>query len=207
MFDENLVDVKNLLKNSSSSQAANGKQPGQKSLVNLQGVQPFYTKKDRYDKTLVFESRFESGNLAAALKINEHDYYLTLQNDVNTCGNTQWFFYRVSGTVKGENVRFNLLNLCKPDSLYNDGMKVLVYSEKNVQAKDIGWHRGGTKIAYYQNGIRKEGQKGFKSLYTLTFSYEFQYDEDHVFFAYCYPYTYTELLEDLNTIMADPIKQ
>jgi hypothetical protein len=113
----------------------------------------------------------------------------------------------VSGTVKYETVRFNLLNLCKPDSLYNDGMKVLVYSEKNSLAKDIGWHRGGDKIAYYQNGIRKEGQKVFKSLYTLTFSYEFEYDNDNVYFAYCYPYTYTEMLEDINAIMTDPIKQ
>jgi hypothetical protein len=32
---ENLIDVRNLLKNSTSSQAANGKQPGQKALVNL----------------------------------------------------------------------------------------------------------------------------------------------------------------------------
>ena len=40
------------------------------------------------DKTLIFESRFESGNLAAALKVNDNDYYLALQNDVNTSGNT-----------------------------------------------------------------------------------------------------------------------
>ena len=99
------------------------------------------------------------------------------------------------------------MNLCKPDSLYNDGMKVLVYSEKHAHEKDIGWHRGGTKIAYYQNGIRKDGIKGYRSLYTLTFTYEFEYDQDNVFFAYCYPYTYTELVEELNTIMADPIKQ
>jgi hypothetical protein len=74
---------------------------------------------------------------------------LALQNDVNTCGNTQWFFFRASNVKANQTVRFNLLNLCKADSLYNDGMKVLVYSEKNAQEKDIGWHRGGTKIAYY----------------------------------------------------------
>jgi len=86
-----------------------------------------------------------------------------------------------------------MLNLCKPDSLYNEGMKVLIYSEKFAAAKDIGWHRGGQKIAYYPNGIRKEGSKGFKTMYTMTF-------------AYCYPYTYTELMDELNAIMADPIK-
>lgn len=106
-------------------------------------------KKEANDRTLIFESRFESGNLAAALKIDDNDYHLALQNDVNTLGNTQWFFFRVSNTQASHSVRFSLLNLCKPDSLYNEGMKVLVYSERNAQEKDIGWHRGGTKIAYY----------------------------------------------------------
>jgi hypothetical protein len=99
-----------------------------------------------------------------------------------------------------------MLNLCKPDSLYNEGMKVLIYSEKHAQEKDIGWHRGGTKVAYYANGIRKDGIKNFRTLYTMTFTYEFEYDDDKVYFAYCYPYTYTELIEELNTIVADPIK-
>lgn len=42
-----------------------------------------------------------------------------------------------------------MLNLCKPDSLYNEGMKILIYSEKMAAHRDIGWHRGGTKISYY----------------------------------------------------------
>ena len=176
-------------------------------MVNLTGIEPYYQKKDKFDKTLIFESRFESGNLAAALKVNENDYYLALQNDVNTQGNTQWFFFRVSNTKSYSAVRFNMLNLCKPDSLFNEGMKVLIYSEKHAQEKDVGWHRGGTKIAYYPNGIRKEGQKSFRTLYTMTFTYEFEYEDDNVYFAYCYPYTYTELIEELNAIMADPIKQ
>ena len=40
----------------------------------------------------------------------------------------------------------------------------------------------------------------------MTFTYEFEYTDDKVYFAYCYPYTYTELVEELNTIVADPIK-
>lgn len=125
---------------------------------------------------------------------------------MNTTGNTQWFLFRVSNTRAYSLVRFSMLNLCKPDSLYNEGMKVLIYSEKFAAVKDIGWHRGGQKIAYYPNGVRKEGSKGFKTMYTMTFSYEFEFDDDIVYFAYCYPYTYTELMDELNTIMADPIK-
>jgi hypothetical protein len=35
---------------------------------------------------------------------------------------------------------------------------------------------------------------------------EIEFDDDIVYFAYCYPYTYTELMDELNAIMADPIK-
>ena len=41
------------------------------------------------DKTLVFESRFESGNLSMAMKVSDEEYNLVLQNDINSKGNTQ----------------------------------------------------------------------------------------------------------------------
>lgn len=85
----------------------------------------YYTPTGPEDKTLVFESRFECGNLNMALKMNENEYNLLLQNDINTNGHTQWFFFRVGNTTKGQTVKFNILNLAKPDSLYNYGMKVL----------------------------------------------------------------------------------
>ena len=90
-------------------------------------VKPYYTPKEG-DRTLVFDSRFESGNLAIALKVSDTEYNLLLQNDINTQGHTQWFFFRVENTFKGDSIRFNILNLCKSDSLYNHGMKVLVFS-------------------------------------------------------------------------------
>lgn len=40
------------------------------------------------DKTLIFESRFESGNLLAAIKVSDTEYDLVLQNDINTNGHT-----------------------------------------------------------------------------------------------------------------------
>jgi len=103
-----------------------------------------------------------------------------------------------------------MLNLCKPDSLYNEGMRVLVYSEKRAAEKDIGWHREGENISYYRNGICKnDSAKSIasnKSYYTHTFTYNFEYENDVVYFAYCYPYTYSDMIEDLNKISSDPIK-
>lgn len=53
--------------------------------------------------------------------------------------------------------------MTKPDFLYNQGMKILQYSELD---KDNSWQRTGTSIAYYKNSIpKKEG-----NYYTLTFT-------------------------------------
>ena len=48
---------------------------------------------DPKDKTLLFESRFESGNLYLAQKVSDTEYNCLMQNDINTNGHTQWFFF------------------------------------------------------------------------------------------------------------------
>ena len=59
------------------------------------------------------------------------------------------FFFRTTNVFKGTSVKFNILNHTKSDSLFNFGMKVLVYSEAVYKSKGIGWHREGRDIAYY----------------------------------------------------------
>lgn len=99
-----------------------------------------------------------------------------------------------------------MLNLAKPDSLFNHGMKPLIYSENKAKEENIGWFRDGYDIGYYANGIKRENLKFYKSYYTLTFTYEFEYDNDTVYFAYCYPYTYSDCKRDLMAIERDPRK-
>lgn len=52
------------------------------------GPKQFFKLSGPEDKTLIFESRFESGNLLAAMKITDNEYDLVLQNDINTNGHT-----------------------------------------------------------------------------------------------------------------------
>jgi murein tripeptide amidase MpaA len=99
-----------------------------------------------------------------------------------------------------------MLNLCKPDSLYNEGMKILVYSERMAKLKDVGWHRAGTKIGYYNNELRRSEKKESRTYFTHTFTYDYEYPDDTVYFAYSYPYTYSDCTEDLNRIMSDSVK-
>ena len=49
-----------------------------------------------------------------------------------------------------------MLNYIKPKSLYNEGMKVLIFSQKNYEQYGQGWFRGGEDISYFQNNYRRE---------------------------------------------------
>ena len=43
------------------------------------------------------------------------------------------------------NVRFNIMNFTKIDSLFNYGMKVSIYSQKKAEQdkNPVGWYKGG----------------------------------------------------------------
>ena len=133
--------------------------------------------------------------------MSDNEYDLVLQNDINTNGHTQWYFFRVSNTRKGTAVKFNILNLAKPDSLYNQGMRVLSYSSCSRKSDEqLGWHRVGTDISYFQNNFKREQIRQNRNYYTLTFTHTFEHDSDTVYFAHCFPYTYTDLVDDLTKI-------
>ena len=51
------------------------------------------------DNLLVFDSKFESGNLRRAIKVSNVEYNLLMENDFNTKGHTQWFYFKVSYRV------------------------------------------------------------------------------------------------------------
>ena len=63
----------------------------------------------------------------------EYEYQLILKTDWQTTGHTQWFYFSVANTRKNVEYKFTIINLMKPDSLYNSGMKPLFYSEKKAK--------------------------------------------------------------------------
>lgn len=94
------------------------------------------------DIMVQFESRFENGNLWKAVKLNDHEYNLVLLNDFNTSGHTQWYYFKVISKFKaGTRIKFNIVNLSKPESLSNEGMKPCVRSEISERLTGQGWHR------------------------------------------------------------------
>ncbi|KAM9081151.1 cytosolic carboxypeptidase 2 isoform 2-T2 [Megaptera novaeangliae] len=154
------------------------------------------------DNTLLFESRFESGNLQKAVRVNTYEYELTLRTDLYTNKHTQWFYFRVQNTRKDVTYRFTIVNLLKPKSLYTIGMKPLMYSQLDASTHSIGWRREGDEIRYYRNNT-EDGQQPF---YCLTWTIQFPHDQDTCFFAHFYPYTYTDLQCFLLSVANSPVQ-
>ena len=87
---------------------------------------------------------------------------------------TQWFYFRVHNTRRNAEYTFNIINLIKPDSSYQQGMKPLIYSEKNCKATGHGWYRGGTDIRYFQTPYKSKKISGNEvTNYTLSFKCTF----------------------------------
>jgi hypothetical protein len=163
-------------------------------------------------KGLKFNSSFESGNLFAVFRVGEREYDLVMQNDTNSKGNTQWFHFSVENTVKGQTVKFNLINfvlVCvaigqlKNDSLFNYGQQPVCYSMRKATTKGYTWQKCGNNLQYYRNKFRKENSTS-RTYYSLTFTYKFELGGDTVYFAQCYPYSYKDLLRKIECYEQDP---
>ena len=133
-------------------------------------------KKNNFDieDTLIFESKFESGNLQIAYLTERKDeegsitdidkYQLFLSNDTNTTGYNQWFFFRVSNTKKGKKVNFSIMNLLRKRSKYQNGIKIWYYSKKENIENNIGWHHTNEDVKYYRNNLFRNS-KGKRQIF------------------------------------------
>ncbi|KAF7224809.1 cytosolic carboxypeptidase 2 isoform X2 [Nothobranchius furzeri] len=157
------------------------------------------------DVTLEFESRFESGNLQKAIQVGIHDYELTLRTDMYTAKHTQWFYFRIRNTRAGVTYRFTITNLMKRRSLYSQGLKPLLYSERAAKENGVGWQRAGSGIRYYRNiSQARDENSDSATLFSLTWTLQFPYDSDTCYLAHCYPYTYSRLQRYLQRISSNP---
>eukprot|EP00047_Mylnosiga_fluctuans_P021256 m.102459 g.102459 ORF g.102459 m.102459 type:complete len:752 (-) comp8825_c0_seq3:132-2387(-) len=161
-------------------------------------LEPFYHLQDADDTTLVFESRFESGNLEQATRTGAWSYELTLRKDLYTKRHTQWFYFSIRNGRAGQTYTLSITNMAKSDSLYARGMQPVVYSE--VAARDgVGWRRAGENIQYFATSTRSN-----KPGYTLSFTYTVKYSNDIIYFAYSVPYTFGDLQRYIAAALEQP---
>ena len=71
-----------------------------------------------------------------------------MQNDTNSRGSNQWFFFSVSKITPGVDYTFNVVNFTKNDSLFNYGMAPAVYSTVAHQRYGASWFRMGKDVTY-----------------------------------------------------------
>eukprot|EP00127_Corallochytrium_limacisporum_P004702 Clim_evm56s172 gene=Clim_evmTU56s172 len=152
---------------------------------------------------LIFESRFESGNLLTASLMGPNEYNLELRPDLYTPRHMQWYFFRVRNTRADQAYKFNIINFLKSGSLYNNGLQPCIFSQRKFAETGIGWHRSGEGIAYYKSSTSRSSELS-RSEYTLTFKWRSEYEDDEVYFCHCPPYTYTMLRKYLNQKMNHP---
>lgn len=59
----------------------------------------------------------------------ERKYYLLLENDVNSHGYTNWFFFKVNNGEKGR-IKMHIVNMVKNTTMFRQGMMVSIFDEK-----------------------------------------------------------------------------
>eukprot|EP00746_Dinoflagellata_sp_MGD_P014969 gnl/MRDRNA2_/MRDRNA2_133087_c0_seq1.p1 gnl/MRDRNA2_/MRDRNA2_133087_c0~~gnl/MRDRNA2_/MRDRNA2_133087_c0_seq1.p1 ORF type:complete len:1267 (+),score=232.99 gnl/MRDRNA2_/MRDRNA2_133087_c0_seq1:84-3884(+) len=176
------------------------------------------SRSDPFNSLLEFTSCFESGNLRYAVFQPDEErltYDLVLDNDVNTRGHTQWFYFALRGGQQGQKVRFRIINMSKSQSLFRQGMRPLAWSEARAFANDAawacsseeaseclsdGWRYIGDNVTYHRSKL------GLGSYHTLSFDYTFESKSDTVYIAYCVPYTYSMSCTALQQMEQHPVK-
>ena len=158
-----------------------------------------------------FESRFECGNLLQAIRVGKHEYDLILRSDINTQGHHQWFFFGVAHTHASESganetvrIRFNIVNLLKPSSMFSQGMQPVHFSFNRARRDKIGWRRLGESVTYMENAHQADRKRKY---HTLSFTASFTDPSDKHLFAMCYPYSYSALQRDLHKLTAQALPQ
>jgi cytosolic carboxypeptidase protein 2/3 len=117
-------------------------------------------------------------------------------------------------TIPNVPYKFNILNLSKPGSQFNNGMQPVVYS-----LSDPVWKRAGESVLYLKNHFRKSDINGDSALdkegdvmdtntyASLMFTMTFKNPADTYFIAYHYPYTYSGLQRFLHRLYRVPTFQ
>ncbi|KAI9328145.1 hypothetical protein BDR26DRAFT_61219 [Obelidium mucronatum] len=170
-------------------------------------------------EVLWFESRFESGNLQMAIKVQPTEYDLILQSDVGSKPgrHNQWFYFSVRNLAPSVSYKFNIINMSKGNSQFGEGMQPVIYS-----VKEGVWRRGGDNICFYKNHYRKPDSpkseeatpfnvigtgpssgklvSSIPTYSTLTFHLKNPHQEDTMYIAYHYPYTVSDLTLFLDSL-------
>ena len=107
--------------------------------------------KNETEAKIIFDSKFESGNLRMAIKLNSdipNEYDLIIRKDYNFEKNYSWFFFSIQ-CDRETNIKFNILNFIKKTIMFDEQSKIRILTY-NTNDK---WTRNTYNIQYYENNI------------------------------------------------------
>ncbi|CAJ0573546.1 unnamed protein product, partial [Mesorhabditis spiculigera] len=160
---------------------------------------------------LMFESRFESGNLRMATLVGPNHYELILSPDINqTRDHFQWFYFEISNNRANVPYTFEIINNLKTTSMFGKGMQPVMFSVTEATSGRPGWVRAGQQVHYYRNLYTigndddENANEKPRALYTTRFSVSFRHAADVVYIAYHFPYTYSYMKTVLHRHLIRP---
>ncbi|WKX89746.1 hypothetical protein Q1695_008972 [Nippostrongylus brasiliensis] len=150
---------------------------------------------------LLFESRFECGNLRRATQVAPNHYELILSPDINQRKeHYQWFYFEVSNMMSNVVYSFEIINCLKATSMYSKGMQPVMYSVGDALNGRGAWVRAGESVCYYRNLYTaeedtelEESKTKKRGFYSIRFNIVFRTQGDVCYFAYHFPYTFSFL--------------
>jgi hypothetical protein len=96
-----------------------------------------------------------------------------IENDLNTYGYNNWFFFRVRNKDLGIR-KFSIVNMIKKTLFFNQGMLISIFSRKRFEKMSEGWFKGGNRITFSNINFLRDHH--FNDYYScLSFEYEFEY--------------------------------
>ena len=108
--------------------------------------------KNDKEAKIIFDSKFESGNLRMAIKLDSdipNEYDLIIRKDYNYEKNYSWFFFSIESDRETD-IKFNILNFIKKKIMFDEKEKIRIL----VYNKNYKFKRNTYNIQYYQNNIK-----------------------------------------------------
>ena len=153
---------------------------------------------------LVFDSKFEGGNLDQVVMLGPHEYDLYMKPDTNTGSHMHWFYFSVTGFSSSQSIKFNIVNFSRSSPLFKVGMRPKAYStEKVLKSESPGWEFIGENMTFGPSKLNKLLDPGSKKqFFMLCFDFA-PSPNDKIWFATTTPYTFSRVWKVLKSIKSD----
>lgn len=166
--------------------------------------EPVGMTKEAPSNSLIFDSKFEGGNLDQVIMIGPNEYDLYMRPDTNTSSHMHWFYFAVTGFSKSQTVKFNIVNFSRSSPLFNAGMKPKAFSLlKEARGESSGWEYIGENLTFGGSKLNKFLSPGCKKQFFML-SFEFQAAaNDKIWIATTTPYNFSRLWKVIRCMRAD----